>query len=110
MVVKEMDEGEMVIKGEAVEAEVRELITVLCQNIDTAKNTIEMLQKMLNDQIESLRVFAEKRDVKGTISTLIKIRGFTLEIAEMTKMYSDMLAQLAVKPKAATAMRLMWRS
>ena len=104
-----MAEEEMVIKGEPVDAETRELISVLCKNIDAAKNTIEILQKMLNDQIESLRVFAEKRDVKGTVSTLIKIRGFTLEIAEMTKMYSDMLAQLAVKPKAATAMRLMRR-
>ena len=109
MAVRKMAEEEMVIKGEPVDAETRELISVFCKNIDAAKNTIDMLHKMLNDQIEELRVYVDKRDVKSSISSLIRIRGFSLEIAEMTKMYSDMLAQLAVKPKAATAMRLMRR-
>jgi hypothetical protein len=104
-----MAEREMVIKGEPVDAETRELISVFCQNIDAAKNTIDMLHKMLNDQIEELRVYVDKRDVKSSISSLIKIRGLSLEIAEAAKMYSDALTLLAVKPKAATAMRLMRR-
>ena len=104
-----MAEGKLVIKGEPVEPEVRDLISLLYQNAIAAKNTINMLHEMLSKQIETLRTMEEKGDVKGTIATLIKIKGFASEMAEMAKMYADTLTLLASKPRAATAMRLMLR-
>ena len=104
-----MAEGELIIKGEAVEPEVRDLIFTLSINLDSSKNTVDLLFKMLSDSVEVLRNCVEKRDVKGAISSLIKIRGFALQIAEIAKMHVDILTMLATKPRAATAMRLMLR-
>jgi hypothetical protein len=109
MVVKGMPEEIMVIKGEPVEPEVRELITTLCVNLDSSKNTVDLLFTSLSKNVESLRIFVEKRDVKNAIATLVKIRGFALQIAEIAKMHADILTMLATKPGAATAMRLMLR-
>jgi len=104
-----MTEGELVIKGEKVETEVRELITALCVNLDSSKNVIDLLFKMLSDNIENFHICVERRDVKGAIATLIRIRGFAQQIAEAAKMQADLLTMLTTKPRAATAMRLMLR-
>jgi hypothetical protein len=109
MVVKRMAKGELIIKGEQVEPEVRDLISVFCINLDSSKNTIDLLFKMLSDNVENLRICVGKRDVRGAISSLIRIRGFALQIAEAAKMQTDLLTMLATKPRAATAMRLMLR-
>jgi hypothetical protein len=89
VVVKKMTEGELIIKGESVEPEVRELITTLCVNLDSSKNTIDLLFKML--------------------AALVRVRGFAQQIAEAAKMHADLLTMFATKPRAATAMRLMRR-
>jgi hypothetical protein len=107
--VKKMTEGELMIKGEPVEPEVRELISTLCVNLDSSKNTVDLLFTSLSKNVESLRIYVEKRDVKNAIATLVKIRGFALQIAEAAKMHADILTMLATKPRAATAMRLMLR-
>jgi hypothetical protein len=104
-----MTERELIIKGEPVEPEVRDLISTLCVNLDSSKNTIDLLFKMLSDNVESLRICVEKRDVKGAIAALIRVRGFAQQIAEAAKMHTDLLTMFATKPRAATAMRLMLR-
>jgi hypothetical protein len=109
IVVKKMAGGELIIKGEPVEPEVRELIATLCVNLDSSKNTIDLLFKMLSDNVESLRICVEKRDVKGAIAALVRVRGFAQQIAEAAKMHTDLLTMFATKPGAATAMRLMLR-
>ncbi|MCC6005828.1 MAG: hypothetical protein LM590_15920 [Thermofilum sp.] len=107
--MKKMTEEELVIKGEKVETEVRELITALCSSLDSSKNIVDLLFTSLSKNVESLRIYVEKRDVKNAIATLVKIRGFALQIAEAAKMQADLLTMLATKPRAATAMRLMLR-
>ena len=104
-----MAESVMIIKGEPVEPEVRDLIFTLSINLDSSKNTIDLLFKMLSDDIENLRISVDKRDVRGAISSLIRIRGYALQIAEAAKMRADLLTMLTTKPRAATAMRLMLR-
>jgi hypothetical protein len=104
-----MAEGKLVVRGEVVEPEVRELISTLCVNLDSSKNTVDLLFTSLSKNVESLRIYVEKRDVKNAIATLVKIRGFALQIAEAAKMHADILTMLATKPRAATAIRLMLR-
>jgi hypothetical protein len=104
-----MAEGKLVVRGEVVEPEVHELISTLCVNLDSSKNTVDLLFTSLSKNVESLRIYVEKRDVKNAIATLVKIRGFALQIAEAAKMHADILTMLATKPRAATAMRLMLR-
>ena len=106
---KEIMKEIMVIKGEPVEPEVRDLISALCLNLDSSRNTMDLLFKMLSESIEMLRISVEKRDVKGAISSLVRVRGFALQIAGAAKRQADLLTMLATKPRAATAMRLMLR-